>query len=307
MKEFTIETIPFLGCDFSEVYPVLVKIIPKEKTVFSGFPFSCAILCEIICAALCHQMNWDFLREVIFYKTQENINWLTSDYLANITDNEVGELFRSYNKPERIRKEERASILRDLGKWLSGHSYILEFSSNNRIDTDQFYSDLCTCPFFSEDPERKKLQLLFQKLSQFPQLAGLANYYHPAIDYHLIRNYLRRGLLYTNSKRGIEYIKNSDVRRKESTTAALRKLCSEVLLNICEYTGLDVPSINQVEWHIGRSVCVQDKPDCNLIEHDSQWLKPVFKTCPFYNTCAARCYNRDYLQLNEPKYTGTSY
>ena len=71
-NSFSITELPFLGCDFDSVYPALANIIPKEYIVFSDFPLNVAISCEIICAAICHQMNWDYLRNTIFMKVTEN-------------------------------------------------------------------------------------------------------------------------------------------------------------------------------------------------------------------------------------------
>ena len=97
------------------------------------------------------------------------------------------------------------------------------------------------------------------------------------------------------------------VERKEKTVAAVRMHCACMMDEISLYTGLDIGVINLIEWHIGRSVCTQNKADCKLETKDSQWLKPVFETCPFYNTCMARCYNQSYLKIQEPNYNGSSY
>lgn len=100
---------------------------------------------------------------------------------------------------------------------------------------------------------------------------------------------------------------NQTAERKESTVAAVRHLCAELMLDICAYSGLNVNCINQIDWHIGRSICLQEKPDCNLEEKESQWLRPYFTACPFCDTCAAKCGNSDLLEMKEPVYKGSSY
>lgn len=306
---FSIVSIPFLGCDFEFVYPILADILPKEKIVFTEFPLNVAIVCEMICAAICHQMNWDFLRKVVYEKSQYTIKWLSADYLSSISETEVFEMFSAYTKSERIREKERTMLLHSLGEWLnaidSAENVFLD-KNGSLLNYEEIRNNLLTCKVFANDPEEKKMQLLLQKLSTFSELSGLAKYYQPAIDYHLVRCYLRRGLLLAKNKYAKEFLKEMNIERKESTMAAIRQLCSKLLLDICEYTDLNTCIVNQIEWHIGRSVCVRDEPDCFLKTQGSQWVKRRFEVCPYFDTCLARS-NSKLLHLNEPIYKGSSY
>lgn len=307
---FEITNIPFLECDFEKVYPTISTILPSEDIVFNEFSHNTAVLCEIICAAICHQMNWDYLRKAIYDKTKSNPSWLYVDHLISISEREVEELFISYPKKERIRKKERTEIIREVGKWLSRFNEIDDIfldKSKNLYSQNKLKSNLHLCPTFSKDPEEKKTQLLLQKLSSLNYYKGLSSYYAPAIDYHLIRSYLRRGLLIAKNNYAKNFIYNYNISRKESTIAALRELCAQLMLEICNYTNLDLITVNQIEWHIGRSVCIQNNPDCMLNYKESSWLKPKYTECPFSKTCVAKNYNSNLLQLNEPSYNGNSY
>lgn len=310
MNSFNISSIPFLGCDFELIYPLIARLVPPEKISFTSFPIATSITCEIICAGICHQMNWDYLRQTVFNKTNDNPKWIAGSYLENISVNEVEKLFALYSKPERIRKEERAAMLHSIGSW------ILSFESTTRVfmnasgcllSNSEIRSNLLSCEVFSNDPEEKKMQLLLQKLSAYEQLKGLSQYCKPAIDYHLIRCYLRRGLLIPRNKYAKDYIHNESSMRKENTIAAIRQLCSQLMIDISHYTGLDIVTVNQIEWHIGRSICVQNDPDCFLVTEGASWLKPTFSQCPFFDSCTARHFNNNNLKTNEPSYSGSSY
>lgn len=310
LHSFSIMELPFLGCDFDSVYPKLLEILPREQTSFECFSLNEKLTCEIICAAICHQMNWDYLRSVIFKKTTAEPSWLLPDNLAQIAEDEIDDLFASYPKRERVRKTERTNIIRDVGKWLKCYSSVPDLfltPSGELRSRAEIRHNLLSCKTFANDPEEKKMQLLLQKASAYTPLEGLENYYRPAIDYHLIRCYLRRGLIFAKTKSASNYIENKDSQKRESTVAAIRKLCADLLINICDYTRLSILSVNQIEWNIGRSICVQDCPDCTLCTPDASWLKPHFARCPFYETCAARQQNPAFLTLNEPNYLGTSY
>ena len=56
-ESFETYDIPFLGCDFNAVYPAVLAVIPQEQITFEEFDSNTAVMCEIICAAICHQIS----------------------------------------------------------------------------------------------------------------------------------------------------------------------------------------------------------------------------------------------------------
>ena len=70
-------------------------------------------------------------------------------------------------KKERIRADERAKILRQIGLWSKHYLQIKDvFMDNKRLlDYADVHSNLFKCDVFSSDPQEKKLQLLIQKVS----------------------------------------------------------------------------------------------------------------------------------------------
>ena len=310
ISEIETMTLPFIGCDFDTVYKIIMSIIPPERIMFDKWDRSNLILAEVICAGICHQMNWDFLREAIYMKMESNLGWFRPDALQTIRDVDIFDLLNEYGKPERIRASERANIVNAIGKWASSHTPIESVfldSTDTLLPEEEIKTVLLQCSAFSKDPEQKKLQLLLQKLSSYPFLSQLSDYCNPAIDYHLIRMYYRRGLFFGRTKYAKAYLDNPLPERKEETVAAVRHICSDLVKSISDYTGLTVNSINQIDWHIGRSVCVQGKPDCELQSNDGNWLKERFAVCPYYNTCVMRIYGGDYSKMQEPNYKGESY
>ena len=309
LEGFIETSIPFIGCDYKEVYPTLSTILPKEKIVFSDFPLRIAIICEMLCSAICHQINWDFLRKVVRDRTIMSFEWLSPVHLSEISEDEVSELLSGYSKPERVQKKERAALLHSLGRWLSKYDPVEQVfleKDKGLLPFEKIEEKILECEVFSNDPEKKKVRLLIQKLSALYGLEGLAQYYQPAIDYHLVRVYLRRGLIIAKTQYANNLLEDLGTERKESTMGAIRQLCAHTLSEISEYTGLDISTVNQIEWCIGRSVCVPEEPDCFLQSKESQWLNESFRVCPFFNTCAART-NKRFLGFEEPTYKGYSY
>lgn len=310
MDGFDYMSIPFLECDFDKVYPAISRIMPKESISFDLWGEDVMIMAEIVCAGICHQMNWDFLRTSIFLKLKDDSSWIYPANLTQIEEKDVLELFKLYNRPERIRAEERTHILKEIGRWCQSFEkieYIFKGKDGRILSNELVRKNLLKCEAFAKDPEGKKINLLLQKLSRFATYKCLARYSEPAIDYHLIRSFLRRGLIFAKKEYAREYLKNQSAERKETTIAAVRHLCSKLMQEICTYAEMDIVTINEIEWYIGRSVCLRDDPDCNLMKNESQWLRPYFSACPFCETCVAKCSNSELLKLNEPTYKGKSY
>ncbi len=310
-KEFDIYEIPFFECDFDIIYPDIASILPKEVVNFSELSFENSIACEVICAAVCHQMNWDFLRRTVLAKTKSDECWMTGERLLNISEEDVDKLFMNYKKTERIRAKERCELLHEVGRLICNvgkYQNLFLDKEGNLLPIELIRNHLLSCTVFSKDPKEKKLQLLLQKLSNYDKLRKLSVYCKPAIDYHLIRCYLRRGLLRPKTTYAEGYLKDSTTERKETTVGALRHLCSKLLEDIAWYTELDICTVNSIEWNIGRSVCTQDNPDCFLETDDTTWLKAKYVRCPFYKSCMARQNEENgLLYINEPEYKGTSY
>ena len=308
---FNVMSIPYLGCDYEQLYPQIVSIIPNEKYLFDDFDTETAIRCELVCAAICHQINWEFLRHVIYNKTKENSSWLNFNNLKQIGSDEILVLLQDYHKKENIKAEERTELLHLLGEWGVNYSSIINVFLNQRGELLPYClirESIFNCMVFSTDPAEKKFNLLLQKLNAIKPLNGIANYAKPTIDYHLLRLYLRRGLVYARTKYALHYIRDNDAERKECTVAAIRELCSELLCQIAAFTSLDISSINLVEWHVARSVCHREKPDCDLKGNMSLWLSKGFDKCPFSHTCVAYLFNiEQLLNMKEPYYKGTSF
>ena len=151
------------------------------------------------------------------------------------------------------------------------------------------------------------MQLLFQSLSDYTGFEKLSLYYKATIDYHLIRCFLRRGIIRPVTQYAKEFIFNMDIERREHTIGALRNVCADAINTLCWITSLDIKTVNRIEWWVGRTICAEGKPDCLLKSNNASWLKANFSKCPYYDHCYAIKYNNDFLDINEPTYKGNSY
>lgn len=291
-------------------YNKLAGTVPKEDITFDEFGEEICVGCELICAAICNSINWSFLRSIIYERTLNNKNWLHPINLSRISEEDVFGMLVSYKKPDNIMAKSRANMLREVGKLVcerNGSYTSLFKNSDGIIKTKREIEDLFFNTItFGTDPQKKKYNLLLQHISDIVGYSELSYFCEPAIDYHLIRLFLRRGLVKARTKEGKRFIEETGIVHKECTTAAIRKRCAEAIETLAWMTSLDVKVINQIEWWIGRSVCTH-KPDCSLSAADAKWLKSEYDVCPYHETCMAYTHLDDYLQILEPQYNGSSY
>ena len=300
--------------EYPDIYHKINMILPKNNIKFDSFGLDTLIACEIVCSSICHKINWDFLRKVVYEKTRIDKNWLNPEYLAHISSDEVYELLSEYDKKERIMDKERSAILRDIGKNLANLScgykeifFDFDKDTNKFKNIKEIEDFFFKFKAFSNDPEQKKMQLVFQSLSDFSDFDYLLSFCSPTIDYHLIRLFLRRRIVIAQNQYTHDYVFATDKARNESTVAALRNVCATSLKKLSSITALDIKSVNRIEWWIGRTVCVNGNPDCELKFKESEWLRPSFSVCPYYDTCHARKFDEKFLEIDEPIYNGKSY
>lgn len=295
---------------YPPIYNELKGLIPKTETSFIDFNLNTCLGCEIICAAICHSINWDFLRKAVKQKTVNDVTWLDPENLSKITPDEIQQLLKSYEKKDRIRALERSKLLVDIGKNLLVNQKSFKdlfFDPTGIRRYEEIQNSICQFNAFSKDPAKKKFRLLIQCVSDYDDLSNLSDYYEPTIDYHIIRLYLRRGVIIPVRHGTLDYILNNDIIRKESTIGAIRLVCAESMDDISYYTQIDVKNISRIEWWVARTVCINGTPDCTLLGNDTKWLRNCFKKCPFYYICQARKEDNAFLTIDEPKYGGESY
>ena len=292
-------------------YKVLSTIVPKEVVQFTQLPIEHGVVCEMICSAICHQMNWDFLRSAVLKKTLSEPNWIDAINLSTIQAEEVEALFDGYDKPERIRAEERANLLKVLGTtfvdFSRGFKEIFFMEDRSPQVSFAILSKLSLCSVFTNDPVEKKVQLLLQKLSTYKGFEDVGNICKPTIDYHIIRSFLRRGFLVPKTKYAREFV-TTDAIRTEQTVGAIRKHCTEIINLLSKITGQSIATVNNIEWWLGRSVCIENCPICDLETKETEWLFPYFNVCPFKKVfCYSSLNKKENIQYSAPNYQGNSY
>lgn len=253
---------------------------------------SVAILAETVTAAICHSTNWDLLHGTVMAILGQDSEVVSPKLSYAEFEALLGPgISGSQRMDRRADLEDRHRLLIDVLKEFSRDGLGLETGSKSELlGRGGFMERLATISAFREDPERKKLRILAQNL-QRSSLVNFAdiNRLEPAIEYHIIRLYIRTGRVSPTSRAALESLNGQAVRRIDSVNA-LRKTVSTALKITADAAELDRLSLNDLEWQIGRSYCVREGARCAGPVLPNKSVDSSLQTkdggCPLRGECA---------------------
>jgi hypothetical protein len=259
--------------------------------------------------SICHQINWDFLQSRLALHLLADGGGALLGKITNASAKDVGQWLEGYEKPERIRAVERAEILRNLGETiereLQGVPMQLFDASEGMILGDKgFLKQLERFKAYREDPLLKKSNVLLQELTRerilrFKDESAI----QPAIDYHIMRLYLRTGRVIPIDLEIKDLFKGSPTPRP-LLVKRLRETVGMALDLTAFYAGLPVSEVNFIEWQIGRAVCKTDAPGCVTQVRDPALDETVARLfqgpCPYIGCCHAFI-DPEWRALREPE------
>lgn len=260
---------------------------------WSQAPTDAQIAFKLFFVSICHQINWDFLQRRLFERFFSTDYKVMLDVAMSIKAAQIEEILDGYHRPERIKSAERARYLRDTAVSLQNHhqgnpTKLVE--SGRIFGDDGLFERLKTIHAFSEDPLSKKSNALAQELAR----EGIASFEDadsipPAIDYHLIRLYLRTGRVVASNKLiSEEFIKGETHRPR--LIKLLREAVSDALSLTAKLASMPVHQLNYLEWQVARNRCEVDYTIC-----DGDWpldlldesIRMLSVGCPLKESCVA--------------------
>ena len=261
------------------------------------------LLFRISLSAICHQINWDFLSErmtPVFNSERHDAR-----ELSKTTARDVDAWLSGYHRPERIKSKERATLLRDVGvtilrEFAGKAENLLTGSGSGLRGPDGFMKRLDRFQAFREDPLRKKSNVLVHEIVR----DGVANFedateIEPAVDYHIMRLYLRSGRVVPLHRETLELLKRDAVPRPR-LVKLLREVVSEAVSLTALYARMSIPEVNSLEWQIGRDVCDRNQPKCTGVNPTIAERFGLANTrCPYADFCQAFA-NEEWRLLREP-------
>jgi hypothetical protein len=212
----------------------------------------------------------------------------------------------------------RVQILRDLGvaglRW--EEAGWLRHLVTDRVTLGGptgFYAQLAAASCFADDPLAKKPRVLAHQLARLG-LIDMADprSLAPAIDYHLIRLYLRTGRVRAANFEMTERLRSELPVRLPQITR-LRRAVEEAMWYTAEGAELRMDWLNHVEWQLARAFCTREIPRCHQLPLERKPLDRVARKvvgpslrCPLSQRCAAQD-EPELADLLEPKLRASYY
>lgn len=268
-----------------------------------------ALLAELLAAAICHSTNWDRLRDSIG-RAAKDPEWFEADRLGKLSLAEFRTAFGDGIAADSTLAGRHRLFTETAGIVAGGTPLCLNEMLGQPLwlaGGGGLYERLRQIPAFGRDPEEKKARILVQELCRTGLIApGDPAAIRPAIEYHLIRLYLR-------TERVLPSRPEDQSRLTRPTTfrapliGRVRRAVENAMYLTASAAELSVSHLNQLEWQVARSYCVRGNPRCG---GPFEPAKPCDDTvlalssdgrCPFAELCAANG-DRDWLtQLVEPQ------
>jgi len=208
---------------------------------------------------------------------------LDASDLARVDESTFRHAFRDEvgRYPLDVAIDERVGNLRDLGQRL-GHEWDGHFdrvldASEGRLDTFTTLSQT----FRAYDDPVQKLTMLNAIMLQGSGLVSFDRSPLPAIDYHLVKQAVRQGLVRPESETMRKLCAREFLTREESS--ALRLDVLDALVHVADRAGISTAVLDNLYW-LNRRVCADAQPDCGGCAFEPGCAQLVQVGLPLENT-----------------------
>jgi hypothetical protein len=291
---------------------VRTTIIEPETAPWHIWPEARQLEFKLLFVSICHQINWDFLQSRLYAALRE-LDYPVSSQLRHISAPDVERWLAGYAKPERIRARERAQMVRETA------TTFLRLMEEDRpggpfhVPTNLggkhgFYAWLQEFDAFRRDPVQKKSNVLVHELFLDKVICFVdPEHLRPAVDYHLIRLYLRTGRVYPTVREVMPFLLGAADSPRARLVQTLRSAICEAADKTAFYAKTNVAHLNRVEWQLGRATCTRTAPVC--VGTQAPAVQSAFGRyadghCPYHAMCRSYL-DKSYGFFSEPDFEKT--
>jgi len=252
---------------------------------------------ELLTVTICHQANWDKLHAIVMDLAAEKLSQIDPRHLTQMSGIDFRRMFGGAYDADRIRTAERVRLLRATANAIETDTDGPRFdwlpaASVRLAGVAGLYDRLQQIEAFRGDPLQKKSRILVHDLLQFGLISvSDPENIAPAIDYHLIRLYVRTGRVFPVRIELLDRLTDQGTPRVEFHTD-LRAAVEEAMTYSAGSAGIRIDQLNQIEWQIARSFCTRRSPRCNgpflpekPIDVELECLAKKVRGCPLRCDC----------------------
>lgn len=219
-------------------------------------------LCYLV--AICNRLNWDFVLGPFALSLSAETGGFDAGRILDLTDATFRHVFNGYRrKDEGMEYKSRLNHLKQLAEFVRNGDCVRELASSHLVASDAgALAYLSRWPVYQDDPLRKKANALLHELvrRRLIDVEDPENL-EPAVDYHLLRFYLRTGrIVLTDPLLEERLIARTRVRIEVITE--LRRAVAEAMRYTAWLCSRPLSDINHAEWAFARRACRRDEVWC---------------------------------------------
>lgn len=250
---------------FADALETLELFAPKDTFAFQRETAEVQSTSLIHLIGICDRLNWDFVLGTLAPRLWDASDGFSIRKLEEISVPAFKRMFDGYSRADgSIEFGRRLDNVRQIAAYVRNADVISKLRSATTIHGEHgVLSILQAIPIYNRDPLFKKVNALLHEMIR-RNLISVAdpNDVEPAIDYHILRLYLRTGRVAVVDREIEERLIRRTRFRIELTTE-LRRTVSEALKYTAWMAGVSVSRLNELEWAFGRTACRRDRVWCD--------------------------------------------
>lgn len=240
--------------------------------------------------AICDRLNWDFVLGQLASALHELTSGWKPARLKSLTVAQFRRACGQYKRKDGpIEYSRRVSVLHEIARTQEATGFIERLASTHRIGGPEGAAQLlASVSAYASDPLAKKRNALFHELIRRKLLTVVdEENVGPAVDYHLIRFYMRTGRVsVTDPRLAQRLVDRKPVRL--STLTDLRRQVARAMLAEAKRADVSLSVLNDAEWAFARKACRRDEVWC------------ASRKCPLQESCPSASLNPRKM-LTEPE------
>jgi ribosomal protein L30E len=236
----------------------------------------------IYLVSICNRLNWDFVLGPFAEAIWNLTDGFSPHAIEAIKEVDFKKAFGNYQRDDgSLNYRNRLENLKAISHYVSEQDLLKRVAETDCITGDTgAVTIISKVPVYNEDPLLKKCNALLHELVR-RKLMVVKDPHEipPAIDYHIMRLYLRTGRVLIKDEELVKRLIQRKRVRIEVITQ-IRKAVSEALIYTAWLSNTPVSVLNDVEWAYARKACRRDYVWCK----DEKCILSLICPSSFLNT-----------------------
>jgi hypothetical protein len=262
-----------------------------DKFALRSQPLIVQVRSLIFLVSICDRLNWDFVLGPLAHSLSEITNQFNLKSVHALSPVKFRRAFGSYRRADgSIKFGQKLKTLKAVARYLLDDDSIPKLLLCASVQgKDGAKSLILEMPGYNADPLAKKCNALLHEINRRKLVTfSDADMIDPAVDYHIMRLYLRTGRVEIRDMALSQRLLQRKRVRIERITE-IRHAVAEAMRYTAWINRMSVSRLNDLEWLFARKAC----------RRDGVWCSGAI-SCPLETVCPSANLN-PYRMITEPE------